>query len=105
MQVFFKAADVVILPYKEGSTSGVLKVAMAFGVPAIATKVGELPEAVINNNAGMLIDLPLTKKDVDTIVGLLTKASEQQSSVGTDHLSWKNIAGKTLKLYESFNET
>ncbi|BBO99519.1 glycosyltransferase family 4 protein [Sulfuriferula nivalis] len=41
---YFSACDIVALPYLEGSTSGVLKLALAFGKPIIATSVGDLPE-------------------------------------------------------------
>ena len=41
---YFAAADLVTLPYLEGSTSGVAKLAMAFDKPLIATDVGDLAE-------------------------------------------------------------
>ena len=41
---YFCAADLVALPYREGTTSGVLKLALAFGVPAAASRVGDFPE-------------------------------------------------------------
>ena len=34
------------LPYREGTTSGVLKLALAFGKPVIATTVGDFVEQV-----------------------------------------------------------
>lgn len=55
VQDYFAAADVVALPYEEGSTSGVLKLAIAFGVPVVATRVGDLPEE-LPVDGGLLID-------------------------------------------------
>lgn len=52
---YFAASDVVALPYREGSTSGVLKLAIAFGVPVLASRVGDLPEQV-PAGAGVLFD-------------------------------------------------
>lgn len=46
VQHYFAAADVVVLPYKEGSTSGVVKVAIAFERPVIASRVGDLEESL-----------------------------------------------------------
>jgi glycosyltransferase involved in cell wall biosynthesis len=40
----FAASDIVTLPYLEGTTSGVAKLAMAFEKPLIATDVGDLAE-------------------------------------------------------------
>lgn len=54
VELYFAAADVVLLPYLEGTTSGVLKLAMAFGKPVIATDVGDVPETV-NSDAGIVI--------------------------------------------------
>lgn len=46
VQRYFTLADVVALPYREGTTSGVMKLAMAFGKPVIASDVGDLPETL-----------------------------------------------------------
>ena len=43
---YFAASDVVALPYLEGTTSGVLKLAIAFGIPVIATQVGDFSEEI-----------------------------------------------------------
>ena len=41
----FAHADVVILPYRRSSSSGILHVAMSWGLPIVVTSVGGLPEA------------------------------------------------------------
>jgi glycosyltransferase involved in cell wall biosynthesis len=41
---FFRAADVLAVPYKRGSQSGVLRLAYSFGLAAVATTVGSLAE-------------------------------------------------------------
>lgn len=46
VEQIFLAADVVLLPYKEGTTSGVLKLAVAFDRPVIASNVGDLPSNI-----------------------------------------------------------
>lgn len=53
---YFAGSDIVALPYLEGTTSGVLKLALAFGKPVIATRVGDFPEQV-PRGAGEFIDL------------------------------------------------
>jgi len=42
---YFAGADVVVLPYHRSSSSGPLQIAMAAGLPVVATKVGGLVEA------------------------------------------------------------
>jgi glycosyltransferase involved in cell wall biosynthesis len=41
----FGHADVAVLPYRRSSSSGILHVAMNWGLPIVATSVGGLPEA------------------------------------------------------------
>ncbi|QLG88213.1 glycosyltransferase [Chitinibacter bivalviorum] len=52
---YFSASNVICLPYLEGTTSGVLKIALAFTKPVIATRVGDFPEQV-PENAGIVIE-------------------------------------------------
>jgi D-inositol-3-phosphate glycosyltransferase len=42
----FAAADVLALPYRSASQSGVIPLAAAFGVPVVATAVGDIPETL-----------------------------------------------------------
>src|SRR6185295_5022570 len=61
---FFRAADVVAVPYRRGSQSGVLQLTYSFGKAAVATRVGSLAEGptgqltrfVEPSNAGELAD-------------------------------------------------
>jgi glycosyltransferase involved in cell wall biosynthesis len=47
VQIYFSASDVVVLPYVEGTTSGVIKLALAFKRPVVATNVGDISETLI----------------------------------------------------------
>lgn len=53
--LYFSAADVVVLPYREATQSGVAALACGFGVPVIATDVGGLGEAVADGIDGLLV--------------------------------------------------
>lgn len=56
IEVYFKAADAFVLPYKEVFQSGVLFLGFNFGVPAIVTRVGELEEDVQEGVNGCLCE-------------------------------------------------
>lgn len=59
----FKSCDIYVLPsYNEGLPGSILE-AMAVGVPIISTPVGGIPEAVLENRNGFLIN----PGDVDTL--------------------------------------
>lgn len=53
----FAEADVLVLPYIEASQSGVLMIAMSFGLPVVATEVGEIAETVARTGTGLLVPL------------------------------------------------
>ena len=46
IEAYFRSADLVVLPYREVTQSGVLFLALAFGVPVLVSDVGGLPEYV-----------------------------------------------------------
>jgi D-inositol-3-phosphate glycosyltransferase len=51
-EVYFKAADVTVLPYTLVFQSGVLFLAYSFGLPAIASDVGSFKEDVVEGQTG-----------------------------------------------------
>ncbi|NOT35169.1 MAG: glycosyltransferase [Candidatus Eisenbacteria bacterium] len=54
VEALFKAADVVVLPYRSATQSGVTHVAYALGVPVITTDVGGLAETVKPGETGLV---------------------------------------------------
>jgi len=56
MAMFFAAADLVVLPYREATGSAVLQLAFGFGVPVVATKTGSMAEAVDDGQTGFLVE-------------------------------------------------
>lgn len=46
VNLYFSAADLLVLPYKSTTQSGVVEIARSFDLPVIATNTGELPEQV-----------------------------------------------------------
>jgi glycosyltransferase involved in cell wall biosynthesis len=53
-ELYFKAADVAVLPYTEIFQSGVLFMAYSFGLPVIATDVGSFSEDIIEGSTGYI---------------------------------------------------
>ncbi len=52
---YFAAADVVALPYRSATGSGIAQVAFGAGVPVIATRTGGLEEVVEEGTTGLLV--------------------------------------------------
>jgi D-inositol-3-phosphate glycosyltransferase len=53
-ELYFKAADVLVLPYTYIFQSGVLFLGYSFGLPVIATDVGSLREDIVEGETGFL---------------------------------------------------
>jgi glycosyltransferase involved in cell wall biosynthesis len=53
-EIYFKAADVLALPYRHVYQSGVLFLGYGFGLPVIATDVGSLREDIIEGKTGFV---------------------------------------------------
>jgi len=72
---YFSAADVVALPYRTASQSGVTQIAYSYDLPVIVTKVGGLPEIVDEGQSGFAIE-PENPKELANIL-------EKNLKVGT----------------------
>ncbi|MBL7128903.1 MAG: glycosyltransferase [Ignavibacteria bacterium] len=53
---YFSVSDVVVLPYKSGTQSGVLNIAYGFHKPVVVTKVGSLPDDVEEEKTGIVVE-------------------------------------------------
>lgn len=53
-ELYFKAADVSVLPYTVVSQSGVLFLSYSFGLPVIATDVGSFRDDIVEGGTGLL---------------------------------------------------
>ena len=54
VEVYFKAADVTVIPYVEIFQSGIPFLSYSFGLPVIATDVGSLRDDIIEGETGFL---------------------------------------------------
>lgn len=109
VQLYFRAADAVVLPYRESSTSGIAHLAMGFGLPVVATRVGGLADVVEDGVTGILVapsDEPALAAAMEKISGdeHTRKRLAEGWSASRERYSWQRIAGQTIAVYESFNE-
>jgi len=103
---FFAACDVVCFPYRDGSQSGSLQLAYAFGKPVIVARVGSLPEAVVEGETGLLVAPEDPQSLAEALSELLDDpARAHQMGIrgrewSGDVCSWERIAARTLEVYQ-----
>jgi glycosyltransferase involved in cell wall biosynthesis len=54
--MYFSAADLAVLPYREATGSAVLQLAFGLGVPVVATRTGGMDEVVEDGVTGFLVE-------------------------------------------------
>jgi glycosyltransferase involved in cell wall biosynthesis len=97
----------VVLPYVDGTQSGVAAMALGFARPVIASAVGSIPELVRNGENGLLVPPSDSIALSDAIETLLTDDQLWERLVAgagelrDGDLSWRSIADKTIDVYAS----
>ena len=102
LQLFFNAADVMVLPFVDMLTSGSAITAMSFARPVIAPGIGCLPE-LLDDDSGITYDA----KERNGLRRAMEEIRERDMSVCSESafqrakaLSWEAIAERTLEVYE-----
>ena len=106
-EVYFKASDVLILPYTHVFQSGVLFLGYNFGLPAIAADVGSLKEEIIEGQTGFVFkprdssDLAKTIRRYFTsqLFSGLDSRRPQIKEHANERNSWNKVAAITAKVY------
>lgn len=55
VNLYFSAADVLVLPYRSATQSGIVSIAQHYDLPCIVTDVGGLPEMVQDGQTGLVV--------------------------------------------------
>lgn len=98
--------DVLALPSAYEELGSVLVEAMALGVPAVATRVGGIPELVVDGETGLLVppgDLPALAQALDRLVAdpVLAERLGACARERSAAYSWPGLARRVAALYES----
>lgn len=109
IEMYFKAADVLVLPYKEIFQSGVIFLGYNFGLPVIAADVGSLKEEILEGTTGLAFKaedpMDLARALEDYFAGpLFTDLEKRRQEIrefaGARH-SWELVSELTTGVYAS----
>ena len=104
VKLYFSAADLVALPYRTATQSGVTQVSFHFEVPTLVTNVGGLGEIIPHQKAGYVVE-PNGKAIAESIkdyftnhrMPLYTEGMKQEKQ----KYDWKIFVNEVLDLYKN----
>jgi glycosyltransferase involved in cell wall biosynthesis len=107
-EIFFKAADVLVLPYTHIFQSGVLFLGYNFGLPAIAADVGSLKEEILEGRTGWVVpprDTAGLARAIEQYFAsdLFAHLAERRQDIrqfARERYSWATVARLTTAVYE-----
>ena len=108
IEIYFKAADCIVLPYRKIYQSGIIFMAYTFGLPILASDVGNFKQDVPEGKCGFL--LSENSPQAWNLIfqryfssELYTNLSETRNNIkawADSNYSWDEIGKETKKVYE-----
>ncbi|PJZ48419.1 glycosyltransferase [Leptospira saintgironsiae] len=104
---YFDRADIIVLPYRTASGSGVATIAYNYERPILATRVGGFIDVVKENETGFLIQ-PNSLSDLSQKISELdrNKLSSMRAGIRKfkEKLTWDYLAQSLIKFIKEKNE-
>jgi len=106
-ELYFKAADVLILPYAHVFQSGVLFLGYSFGLPAIAADVASLRQEIIEGETGFVFK-PRDSSDLarkihsyfnSELFRNLESRRAEIKAYANERYSWDKVVAVTTSVY------
>lgn len=97
---YFCSTDLVVLPYKSATQSGVTQIAFHFSKPMLVTCVGGLPEIVADGKSGYVC-LPEAKSIADCLIDFCTNRKDFSESLEEEkqRFAWDKMTAAIRLLY------
>lgn len=103
VKLYFSAADLVALPYRDATQSGVTQVSFHFEVPTLVTNVGGLGEIIPDKTAGYVVE-PNGKAIAGAISDYFSNSRMEAFTEGMKNekqkYDWKIFVDEVVDLYK-----
>lgn len=108
VEKFFAASDLVVLPYESATQSGVIQVAYSFDKPVLATRVGGLPDVVLDGETGYLVDPFKPLSIANAILVFIDNDKQKELAKGIERekyrYSWEKMETVIMNLFKGDNK-
>ena len=111
LPLLYQAADILVYPYKAGTTSGALLTGLNYGKAVVATKLPFFQEYLKDKETALLVDYGAPEALAFALQTLIQQPQQRsklaialvrQASKG---IGWEEIAAKTRKCYDQVLKT
>jgi D-inositol-3-phosphate glycosyltransferase len=107
VKLYFSAANIVALPYRSATQSGVTQVSFHFEVPTLVTNVGGLGEIIPHNVAGYVVE-PNPQAIAKSLDDYFENKKEQPFTEGMKHekqkYDWSIFVNEVVDLYNGLKK-
>lgn len=107
VKYYFSAADIVALPYRSATQSGVTQVSFHFEVPTLVTNVGGLGEIIPHNVAGYVVE-PNPQAIASSLEDYFENNKEQAFTEGMKQekqkYEWSIFVNEIISLYNGLKK-
>jgi D-inositol-3-phosphate glycosyltransferase len=112
IQMYFKAADVFVLPYRHIYQSGVLFLGQSFGTPVIAANIGSFADEIIEGKTGFVftsgdpasLASTVERYFASELYAQLDSCREKIRALAAEAHSWEGVGQLTASVYSSLTQ-
>jgi D-inositol-3-phosphate glycosyltransferase len=107
LPLYYRSADVAVLPYINVYQSGAIMRAYSYSLPVIASAVGGLREQIIDGETGILVPPRDQNVLANSLVKILSNRSLAEkmglkgNNLALDIGDWQKVAKLTINIYEA----
>ena len=102
VEKYFAACDLTVLPYESATQSGIVQIAFSFEKPVLVTNVGGLPDVVINDKTGYIVEPKKPEAIAEAVIDFFEKGKgtvfEEYVRKESYRFSWERM----VETIESF---
>jgi glycosyltransferase involved in cell wall biosynthesis len=106
IEELYKNSDLIVLPYKMISQSGVLLLSMSYGLPVLTSDLPAFTEIISDNNTGFIFESENSESLANKLIeiydnrDLLYKVSLNSNKLIHQEFDWRLIGKKTKSFYQ-----